>query len=124
MLYRILDVIKQPAPKGKYRSTITQENEFTYKTTIDESQNLASTSKQRSNIRPEAIPCSNNHMPQLSELSLAGGTVHTDRLLPQIEELSVALKNFAPALKTLRLPICSNYVFKVRNKRKSKVYKN
>ena len=124
MLYRILDVIKQPAPKGKYRSTITQDNEFTYKTTIDESQNLASTSKQRSNTRPEAIPCSNNHMPQLSELSLAGGTVHTDRLLPQIEELSVALKNFAPALKTLRLPICSNYVFKVRNKRKSKVYKN
>ena len=124
MLYRILDVIKQPAPKGKYRSTITQDNEFTYKTTIDESQNLASTSKQRSNIRPEAIPCSNNHMPQLSELSLAGGTVHTDRLLPQIEELSVALKIFAPALKTLRLPICSNYVFKVRNKRKSKVYKN
>jgi hypothetical protein len=53
-------------------------------------------------------------MPQLSELSLAGGTVHTDRLLPQIEELSVALKTFAPALKTLRLPICSNYVFKVR----------
>ena len=124
MLNRILDVIKQPAPKGKYRSTITPENEFTYKTKLDDSQNLASTSKQRSNIRPETIPCSNNHMPQLSELSLAGGTVHTDRLLPQIEELSVALKNFAPALKTLRLPICSNYVFKVRNKRKIKVYKN
>ena len=115
VLYRILDVIKQPAPKGMYGSTIIDERDFSYNTKLDESQHSTSTSKQSSNIHPHAIlSCSNNHMPQLSELSLAGGTVHTDRLLPQIEELSVALKNFAPALKTLRLPICSNYVFKVR----------
>ena len=87
-------------------------------------ENLPSTSKQSSNNLSSAPSCSNNHMPQLSELLLAGGTVHTDRLLPQIEELSAALKNFAPALKRLRLPICSNYIFKVRSTSKMKLFSN
>ena len=120
VLHRILDTMKQPAPKGKYRSTVikTPENEFSTKTQISSSERiekLASTSNQRPHILTQSMPSSNNHMPQLRDLSLAGGTVHTDRLLPQIEELSVVLRNFAPALKRLRLPICSNYVFKVRN---------
>ena len=96
ILIRILGVIQQPAPK----------------TVSDSSAHCASTSKSIHRI-PLIITLPTNHMPQLSELSLAGGTVHTDRLLPQIEDLSVALKDFAPALNKLRLPICSNYILKV-----------
>lgn len=118
VLHRILDVIKQPAPKGEYRSTVlpTMENNpsSTTKGSISNPfKGSSSTSELIRDIPSESIPFTTNHMPQLSELSLSGGTVHTDRLLPQIEDLSVALKNFAPALKRLRLPICSNYTLKV-----------
>ena len=117
-------MIKQPAPKGEYSSTLIDkaENDCLAKMRkleepdVEPSQ-LPSTSKRISCLSPaiqHRVQDFNNHMPQLCELSLSGGTVHTDRLLPQIEDLCLSLKKFAPALKKLHLPICSNYVFKVR----------
>jgi len=107
-------VIKQPAPKGEYSSTLIDkaDNDCLAKIRkleepdVEPSQ-LPSTSKHSPAIQ-QRVQCFNNHMPQLCELSLSGGTVHTDRLLPQIEDLCLSLKNFAPALKKLHLPICSN----------------
>ena len=118
VLQRIIDVIKQPAPKGKYQSSIEPRlepvNEIETKTT-ELIEHAPSTSNQKQeNILPQrSLLVNDNHMPQLCQLSLAGGTLHTDKLLGQIEDLSVALKNFAPALKNLRLPTCSNYICKV-----------
>ena len=103
ILSRILGVIQQPAPAN----TVPVKN-----TSIQSVPCSASTSKSIHHTPLITTLPSTNHMPQLGELSLAGGTVNTDRLLPQIEELSVALKDFAPALKKLRLPICSNYILK------------
>ena len=118
VLQRIIDVIKQPAPKGKYQSSIEprSESENNNGTNYNElKEDIPSTSKQstKDTLPPCSFYLNNNHMPQLCQLSLAGGTVHTDKLLPQIEDLSVALTNFAPALKNLRLPTCSNFICKV-----------
>ena len=114
-------MIKQPAPKGEYSSTLINKADNDCLAKIRkleepdfESSQLPSTSKHSPAIQ-QRVQVFNNHMPQLCELSLSGGTVHTDRLLPQIEDLCLSLKNFAPALKKLHLPICSNYVFKVRH---------
>ena len=111
-------MIKQPAPKGKYQSSIEtrlQSENNNGKTNNELNDNIPSTSNQ--SIDDTLPQCSfylnNNHMPQLCQLNLAGGTVHTDKLLPQIEDLTVALTNFAPALKNLRLPTCSNHICKV-----------
>ena len=113
-------MIKQPAPKGKYQSSIEPSLESENnngKTNNELNDNIPSTSNL--SIEDTLPQCSfylnNNHMPQLCQLSLAGGTVHTDKLLPQIEDLTVALTNFAPALKNLRLPTCSNHICKVVN---------
>ena len=117
-------MIKQPAPKGEYSSTLIDKADNDCLAKIKkleepdvEPSQLPSTSKYScpSPAIQQRVQCFANHMPQLCELSLSGGTVHTDRLLPQIEDLCLSLKNFAPALKKLHLPICSNYVFKVRH---------
>ena len=117
-------MIKQPAPKGEYSSTLIDKADNDCLAKIKkleepdvEPSQLPSTSKHScpSPAIQHRVQDFNNHMPQLCELSLSGGTVHTDRLLPQIEDLCLSLKNFAPALKKLHLPICSNYVFKVRH---------
>ena len=120
VLHRILDVIKQPSPKGEYSSTVLQPTESSPDSSKQECSSkhvvhsLPTSKPFLPHIPSESSLSNSNHMPQLSELSLAGGTVHTDRLLTHIEDLSNALKNFAPALRRLRLPICSNYTFKVR----------
>ena len=117
-------MIKQPAPKGEYSSTLIEKEDNDCLARIKkleepdvEPSQLPSTSKHSCPFPAiqHRVQDFNNHMPQLCELSLSGGTVHTDRLLPQIEDLCLSLKNFAPALKKLHLPICSNYVFKVRH---------
>ena len=115
-------MIKQPAPKGEYSSTLIEKADNDCLAKIRkleepdvELSQLPSTSKRISPTIQHRVQDFHNHMPQLCELSLSGGTIHTDRLLPQIEDLCLCLKNFAPALKKLHLPICSNYVFKVRH---------
>ena len=94
----------------------TAKNDPSLRTKENEMEDIVAFPSTSQTIQPslqESSTYLSNHMPQLNELSISGGTIHTDQLLSQIEELSVALKNFAPALKRLRLPICSNFVFKV-----------
>ena len=125
VLQRIIDVIKQPAPKGKYQSSIETRLEpvnESERRNIELMEHTPSTSNQsQENVLPHrSLHVNDNHMPQLCQLSLAGGTLHTDKILGQVEDLCVALTNFAPALKSLRLPTCSNYICKVTNQYKFK----
>ena len=93
-----------------------ENNERISKNELSENKPSTSHGSIENDLPQCSILVNNNHMPQLCQLSLAGGTLHTDKLLPQIEDLSVALRNFAPALKNLRLPTCSNYICKVIDK--------
>ena len=104
-----------------YQSSIklrleSENNNGICRNELSENQPSTSTRSIENDAPQYSLPVNNNHMPQLCQLSLAGGTLHTDKLLPQIEDLSVALRNFAPALKNLRLPTCSNYICKVIDK--------